>query len=98
MTMGLEGRIKGRMTAPYHVQLQLDQKVQPFKVPSTILVQGKVVRAFTSDGRLGCGDRVGFKIWIVQPGNEPPGPFFVYFEPFMQASHVEVYLDGNPPN
>jgi hypothetical protein len=98
MAIALEGRVKLRMTAPYHVQLQVDQKAQPLKVPSTIVLQGKVVRVFRSDGRLRCGDRVGFKIWIGQPGDEPTGPAFVYYKQFMQASHVEVYLHGNPPD
>ena len=98
MAIALEGRVKWRMTAPYHVQLQLDQKPQSLKVPSTILLQGTVVRAFRSDGRLRCGDRVGFSIWVCQPGDELTGPAFAHYEEFMQASHVEVYLHGNPPN
>jgi len=98
MAIALEGRLKWRITAPYHVQLQLDQEAEPLRVPSTILVQGTVVRVFRSDSRLRCGDRVGFKIWVCQPGDEPTGPAFVYYDQFMQASHVEAYLHGDPPN
>ena len=98
MAIALEGRIEGRMTAPYHVQIHLDQKAQPLKVPGIVSLQGKVVRVFRSDGQLSCGDRVGFNIWVCQPGDEPTGPAFVYYEHFMQASHVEVYLHGKPPN
>ena len=98
MAIALEGRLHWRMTAPYHVQLQLDKETEPLRVPSTIVVQGTVVRVFRSDTRLSCGDRVGFKIWICQPGDEPTGPAFVYCKPFMQATHVEVYLHGNPPS
>jgi hypothetical protein len=36
MTMGLEGRIKARVTAPYHVQLELEGKSEPSHSPSEI--------------------------------------------------------------
>lgn len=98
MAIALEGRIEWRMTAPYHVQIHLDHTAQPLKVPGTVSLQGEVVRVFRSDGRLKCGDRVGFEIWVCQPGDEPTGPAFVYYEHFVQASHVEVYLHGKPPN
>jgi hypothetical protein len=98
MAIDLEGRIKGRMTAPFHVQLQPDKKADPLTSPSEIVLQGQVVRVFRSDGRLGLGDRVAFKIWVCQPGDEPTGPVYVYNETFTQASHIEVYLYGLPPD
>ena len=98
MTIGLEGRVKGRMTAPYHVQFQLDKKAEPLKVPSDIVLCGQVVRVFRSDGRLGRGDRVGFKIWVCQPGDEITGPAFIHHDAFMQASYIEAYLYGTPPD
>ena len=98
MSISLEGRIASRMSAPYHVQLELDQKAAPVEVPSIVVVQGRVVRLFRSDSRLKSGDRLGFKIWVCQPGDEPTGPAFVYYKEFMSASYVEVYLHGNPPN
>jgi hypothetical protein len=67
-------------------------------VPGEISVRGAVVRVFKSDGRLRCGEGVGFHIWVCQPGDEPTGPAFVYYEQLLQASHVEVYLHGSPPN
>ena len=97
MAIALEGRIEWRMTATYHVQIHLDQKTH-LTVPGIVSLQGKVVRVFRSDGQLKYGDRVGFNIWVCQPGDEPTGPAFVYYENFMQASHVEVYLHGKPPN
>lgn len=98
MTMGLEGRIKARTDAPYHVQLQLEGKSEPSRSPGDVLIQGRVVRVFRSDGRLATGDKVTFKIWLCQPGDEPTGPAFIYYEPFMQATHLEAYLYGTPPN
>ena|SRR5882724_6765289 len=86
------------MTALYHVQLQLERKSEPSRVPSEIVLQGRVVRVFRGDGRLGPGDRVAFKLWVCQPGDEPTGPAFIYYGPFMQATHVEAYLHGKPPD
>ena len=98
MTISLEGRVKWRMTAPYHVQLQLERKSAPSRVPSEIVLQGQVVRVFRGDGLLGPGDMVAFRLWICQPGDEPTGPAFIYYEPFVQAIYLEAYLHGRPPD
>ena len=93
-----EGRVKWRMTAPYHVQLQLERKSAPSRVPSEMVVQGHVVRVFRGDGLVAPGDLVAFRLWICQPGDEPTGPAFIYYEPFMHATHIEAYLHGTPPD
>src|ERR1700676_118831 len=98
MTMGLEGRINARTTTPYHVQLQLEGKSEPSRSPSEVVLQGRVVRIFRGDGRLGSGDCVAFKLWVCPPGDDPTGPALIYYEPFMQATHIEAYLHGTPPN
>jgi hypothetical protein len=97
MTISLEGRVHWRKTAPYHVQLQLD-KAGSVKVPREIVLRGRVVRVFRSDGRLRPGDAVAFKIWVCQPGDEPTCPALIYYETFLQASHLEAYLYGTPPD
>jgi hypothetical protein len=98
MAISLKGRVKWRMTAPYHVQLELEAKSEPLRIPSEVVLKGRVRRVFRSDGRLGPGDRVAFKLWVCKPGDEPTGPAFIYCEPFMQATHVEAYLCGDPPD
>ena len=98
MTMGLKGRINARTTAPYHVQITLEGKSEPSRSPSKVVLQGRVVRVFRSDGRLGCGDLVAFKLWVCHPGDEPTGPAFIYYGPFMKATHLEAYLYGTPPD
>jgi hypothetical protein len=98
MSIPLEGRVEWRVTAPYHVQLQLERRSEPLRVPSEVVLRGRVVRVFRSDGRLGPGDWVAFKLWVCQPGDEPTGPPFIYHQPFMQASYVEAYLHGEPPD
>ena len=94
MSMGIEGRILARTNAPYHVQLQLDEKPRSLGKGHIL---GRVIRVFRSDGRLTVGQNVSFKIWVCQPGDEPTGPAFVHYEPLMQASHLEIYLFGTPP-
>src|SRR5262245_48401413 len=74
--IALEGRLEWRLTAPFHVQLQL-QLEMPLSIPivsGDVQVQGRVVRVFRTDGRLALGDRVGSVIFACNPGDEPTGP------------------------
>jgi hypothetical protein len=97
MTIPLEGRLKWRRTAPFHVQLALEkpQDIQP--AAGDTQVQGRAVRVFRSDGRLAVGDRFQFPLWVCRPGDEPTGPAYIYDDDFMTASYMEAYLYGNPP-
>jgi hypothetical protein len=97
MAISLEGRLEWRRTAPFHVQLELEkpQDIQP--VSGDILVQGRTVRVFRTDGRLAVGDRCAFALWACRAGDEPTGPAFIYYEDFLTASYVDAYLHGNPP-
>lgn len=92
----LDGRLSWRQTAPFHVQLELESSGQ-FRVPGEIRVHGRVVRVFRSDGRLALSDRVAFKLWVCRTGDEPTGPAYVYYDDFVEATHMEVYLHGTPP-
>jgi hypothetical protein len=98
MTMGLKGRINARTNAPYHLQFQVDPLSEPSRSPSEVVIRGNVVRTFRSAGRLGSGDKIAFKIWVCEPGDEPTGPAFVYYDQLMQATYIEAYLYGVPPN
>jgi hypothetical protein len=73
MAIPLAGRVEWRMRAPYHVQLELETKSDPVRIPSEVVLKGRVLRVFRSDGRLGPGDRVAFKLWVCKPGDEPTG-------------------------
>jgi hypothetical protein len=97
MSISLQGCVEWRRTAPYHVQLELERETEPLHPPREVQIQGRVVRIFRSDGRLGSGDRVAFSLWVCQPGDEPTGPAYIYFEHFIRANYMEVYLSGNPP-
>jgi len=97
MAIGQEGRVRARKDAPYHVQLELENNQEVQGLPVQTQVEGRVIRVFRSDGRLVSGDHVTFDIWLCQKGDEPTGPAYIYYEQFLRASHMEVYLLGDPP-
>ncbi len=97
MAISLSGRLHWRRMAPFHVQLELHKASGPLRSLDRIEVQSRVVRVFRSDGRLGLGDNVTFKLWVCRPGDEPTGPAYIYEDEFVRATHMEIYLDGDPP-
>lgn len=98
MAMGLEGRIRSRMEAPFHVQFQLEKPAEASETLSRIVVQGKVVRVFRGISEVAPGDHVGFEIWVCQPGDEPTGPAFIYRDVLKRARYAEAFLCGKPPH
>jgi hypothetical protein len=97
MSIPLSGRLHWRQKAPFHVQLKLEKPSDQLPAMSVVEVEGRVVRMFRSDGRLGLGDSVAFKLWVCLPGDEPTGPAYIYHDAFVRATHMEIYLYGNPP-
>lgn len=97
MAIPLEGRLKVRLTAPFHVQVELEKWQNIQRVAGDIEVRGRVVRVFRTDGRLTVGDPVAFTLWACDAGDEPTGPAYIYFDDLMPASYVEAYLYGDPP-
>jgi len=98
LSIPLEGRLRWRKTAPFHVQLELEKGSGRLTVPGNFTVRGGVVRVFRSDGRIAPGDHVAFGLWVCRAGQEPTGPAYVYEDDLMRASHVEAYLYGTPPD
>lgn len=97
MAIPVQGRLWGRRTAPFHVQLELSPMRARERASGETQVRGLVVRAFRTDGRLGLGDRVEFPLWVCRRGDEPTGPAFIYEEAFSRAEYIEAYLTGTPP-
>jgi hypothetical protein len=95
--IALEGRLKWRLTAPFHVQLQLKKPLSIPRVAGDVQVQGRVVRVFRTDGRLALGDCVGFVVFACNPGDEPTGPAYIYLDDLTKARYMEIYLYGDPP-
>ena len=98
MSISLEGRNWWRKTAPFHVQLELQKSRHERSALSDGRVEGRAIRVFRTDGRLAAGDYVAFRIWFCEPGDEPTGPAYIYFDDFLRATHMEVYLHGTPPH
>ena len=93
----LKGSLHWRKTAPFHVQLELQNGARQFERDGQYELSGRVVRVFRTDGRLSLGDNVEFAIWVCRPENAPPGPPAVYREKITKATHIEIYLYGSPP-
>ena len=96
MTIPLEGRLKWRQTAPFHIQLELE-KSEDFHPWGDIQVHGRAVRVFRTDGRVAVGDSLGFALWVCRPGDEPTGPAYIYYDDLKTARYMEAYLYGDPP-
>ena len=95
--ISLEGRLQWRKVAPFHLQIEVEKLHAEIRVPGTIEIPGRVVRVFRTNGRLALGDHVAFMLWVCRPGEEPTGPAYVYYDDFIHANHMEVYLHGSPP-
>jgi hypothetical protein len=99
MAVDAIARIKARREAPFHVQIQVNSIPPEFSTPAEVLVEGRIVSVFRSDGRLMVGDRVSFAVRVCREGEEtPPGPAYLAHEELVRATHIEAYLTGNPPH
>jgi hypothetical protein len=76
-----------RQTAPFHVQLELEKPESHDSLGGDVQVRGRAVRLFRTDGRLTLGDRVGFEVFACNPGDEPTGPAYIYFDDLIKATH-----------
>jgi hypothetical protein len=99
MTIPLEGSLMCRRTAPFHVQLKLEQARDLQQASGEIQIHGLAVRLFRTDGRLTLGDHVEFPLWVCHKGDEPTGPAFIYHDALAGAEYMEayLYLAGSPP-
>jgi hypothetical protein len=99
-----EGRIHWRKTAPFHLQLELDQPAIQLELAKEYQhwhgarIECRVARLFRSDNRLAVGDPVSFRIYVCEPGSEPTGPAYIYKQDLLQTTHLEAYLYGEPPD
>jgi hypothetical protein len=97
MAIPLEGRLKWRQTAPFHVQLELEKRKDIHVVSGHIQVMGCAVRVFRTDGRVAVGSHLRFALWVCRAGDEPTGPAYIHYDDFKTASYMEAYLYGDPP-
>jgi hypothetical protein len=103
MAIHFKGRIHWRKTAPYHLQLELDQKAIQLELAKEYQhwdgsrIECRVVRLFRSNKGLTIDDRVSFRIFVCEPGLEPTGPAYIYKKDLVQTTFMEAYLHGEPP-
>ena len=103
MAIPWEGRIHWRQTAPFHIQIELDHEAIRLELSKEYMrwdgarIEGRVVRLFRSDKRLKLGDPVSFRIYVCVPGRGPVGQAWISNEELTRATHVEIYLHGDPP-
>ena len=97
--MPFEASIRARREAPLHVQLQLTRV--PANCPSrgdVVPIEGRVVRIFRGQSLVEAGATIRFPLWVCEKGDEPTGPAYVHHGALLQASHLEAYLYGTPPD
>lgn len=99
MAIDLVTRLRARKEARFHVQAALEKIPNNLSTPGQIRMYGQVTRVFRTDGTLRLGDKVSFGLYVFQ-SNEvtPPGPAYVSFDRLACATHIEAYLNGNPPS
>ena len=98
MAVDYIGVLKARLTARFHVQVELTRVPQDFQTPAAILVEGRVVQIFRGDSSLSVGDKLIFDIHVFRKGDKLPcGPSFMLYDKFIATRYVEVFLNGIPP-
>lgn len=92
------GHLRARLDARLHVQVRLAGLPNVVVTPALVPVAGHVVRVFRGEPTVRVGDAVQFPLPVHRPGDEIwPGPSFMRYDDLMQATHLEAYLNGDPP-
>ena len=93
------GQLRARLLARFHVQIEVTFRDGEIETPAALPIKGTVVRVFRGVGAIGVGDEVAFSVEVARPEDDIPcGPSFMLYENFMRASHMEAFLNGNPPD
>jgi hypothetical protein len=88
-----------RRVAPFHVQLELlTRRSTAPERGRQITLRGPIVRLFRGTPILSLGDELSFDIWLCNPGGEPTGLPYVYYDDLVRLPYVETYLSGKPPD
>ena len=93
------GHLRARLVAPFHVQVRLTPPPTVVRTPACISVAGHVVRVFRGRALLRVGDEVRFSLHVCRPGDERSlGVSYMQCDTLLRATHLEVYLNGAPPD
>ena len=91
-------RVKGRITARYHVQVELVEKAPISQTPVHAVVRAKVLRVFRGDDQLPVGSEVRFSVAVARTDDDREyGRPWMLPSIFESAKYMEVFLDGSPP-
>lgn len=99
MAIGLEGHLRARREAPYHVQVKIIERPVHVETTGSVFISCRVVRVFRTAGDLDVDGSVSFTLPVyLEREGMPTGPFYLPYRTFVKASHLEVYLEGTPPH
>ena len=94
-------RLRGRLYAPCHLQVELIGPHFAAKTPAGLLVDAKVMRVFRSDGHIKPGDEIKLRVSVRRltdelcAGEDPP-IFRLNADLFAAASFAEAFVKRWP--
>lgn len=92
-------RLRARREATYHVQVKIISLGAAPPTVGEIVVQGRITRVFRTNNRLKEGDSISFALPVLREGgHHPPGRDYFLHSHLVEATHLEAYLDGEPPH
>ena len=99
MAVAYVGELRSRLSARFHVQIELTRAPSGFQTPAAVYVDGRVVRLFRGDSSLSIGDKLTFEVNVCRRGDRLPlGPSFMLYDTFLAARYLEAFLNGSPPH
>jgi hypothetical protein len=93
---------QARHEARFHLQVAVRAVEPNVRTPGDAAVETEVVRVFRGGDAIGVGDTVRFVVSVLSPRNmwdEVPvgGTIWTDYAALTRASHIEVFLNGDPP-
>ena len=87
------------LRAKYHVQVEIEDRVEVVQTPTHTPVTCRVCRVFCGND-LHVGDTVRFEVSVCREGDDIPagGVLWSSYDDFQKARYLEAFLEGNPPD
>jgi hypothetical protein len=90
--------LAARLHARFHVQVELIRSGAAPQTPAAIPTKARVVRVFRGNGAINVGDEIMFSVHVAGRNGEVWEDFcFLPYETYIQATYMEVFLNGEPP-
>ena len=98
MAIPLESHLEARRQAPYHVQVEIVNRPVHLDTTGSVTIKCRVGRVFRTTAALEVGGTVSFKLPVyLEREGMPTCPFYLPYRRYVKAVHLEVYLEGTPP-